>query len=435
MHGRDDTRISSPERAMTGPRPDLETALAPDFEILRSIGRGATGTVWLARDVRLRRLVAVKVPRPELGRDPLVRARFSREARAAARLRHPAIATIHSIGHLPDETPYLVMEYIEGRSLADVLRAEGPFASDLAIKVLTQAAEALAEAHEHGVVHRDIRPGNVLWIAAAERAVLTDFGTAGILDSGAEVITRLTRPGELLGDPAYRSPEQLMGDPLTPAADIYGWGLLAFEILTGQRPYVAESPEAMAAAHLRQAPRSLLDARPDADPHMAELIERCLAKESRHRPSAITLCRSLASLPSTPHEPGRVPGGGLLPVPVHGLPALAAFLAELRRRRVYNVALVYAGVIFVILQGAGLILPALPLPGWTYTLVVALTLAGFPVALVLAWVYDLTDAGIQRTENTPTPGPGHLRWVLPGLGLLLSLALAIIIGWWVLSGG
>jgi eukaryotic-like serine/threonine-protein kinase len=412
----------------------LNEALGPEFEVLRRLGEGATGTVWLARETALRRLVAIKIPLSELGLDPQVRARFEREARAAARLRHSAIAAIHRIARLPDGTPYLVMEHIDGPGLDDVLEAEGPFPADRALAVLGQTAAALAEAHAHGVLHRDVRPGNVLWVSATERAVLTDFGTAGILESGAEVVTRLTRPGELLGDPAYRSPEQLLGEPLTPASDIYGWGLLAFEVVSGQRPYLADTDQEMASAHLRQPPRSLRDASPEADPRLARLIEQCLAKEPRHRPSAESVARSLADLSRAPEVPPRRSSTGLLTGPVEGLPAVGAFLAELRRRRVYNVALGYGAIAFILLQGAELVLPELPLPPWTYTLVVAVTLAGFPVALVLAWVYDLTDAGIQRTAATALPGPRFVRWLLPSLGLLLSLALAVAIGWWVLAG-
>jgi eukaryotic-like serine/threonine-protein kinase len=422
------------EAAMTDASAAFAAGLAPEFEVLRPLGKGATGSVYLARETALRRLVAIKVPLPELARDPEVRRRFEREARAAARLRHPGIAAIHRIARLPDDTPYLVMEYVDGQTLDDVRRGDGPLEATLALAALIQVAEALAVAHAHGVIHRDVRPGNVIWVADEERAVLTDFGIAGILDSGTEVITRLTRPGVVLGDPAYRSPEQLLGEPLTPAADIYGWGLLAFELLTGQRPFIANTPEAVASAHLRQPPRSLLDARAEADPRMAELIEHCLAKSPRHRPSAAALARSLGQLRADQNRPApRRAGAGMLP----GLTeprVLAGFLGELRRRRVYNVAIGYAAIAFVLLQAAGLVIPALPLPEPAYPLVVALTLAGFPVALVLAWMYDLTGAGIRRTEAAQTPGPAFLRWLLPTIGLLVSLLLAALIGWWVLGG-
>jgi predicted Ser/Thr protein kinase len=417
--------------------PVLEAALAPEFEILRPLGSGGTGTVYLARETELRRLVAIKVPHPDLAQDPLVRGRFEREARAAARLRHPGIVAVHRIARLPDGTPYLVMEYIEGRTLDDALRADGPLPPEDALELLTRVAEALAEAHRHGVIHRDVRPGNILCAAEPAGAVLTDFGIAGILESGSEVVTRLTRPGERLGDAAYRSPEQLLGEPITPAADVYGWGLVAFEALTGQRPFTGATPEVVGALRLRQPPRSLADVDPDVDPRLSDLIARCLARDPRHRPTAETLAPKLARTRDSPTGDGagvtaRV-GGSLLPT-VEQMPALAPFLEELRRRRVFNVAIGYAAIAFVLLQGAELILPALPVHPLAYPLVVAITLAGFPVAMVLAWMFDLTDAGLRRTRSAPATGPAFVRWFLPTLGLLLSLLLAVIIGWWVLGG-
>ncbi len=418
----------------------LAVALAPEFEILRPIGQGSTANVYLARETELRRLVAIKVPLPILARDPVVRARFEREARAAARLRHPGIGAIHRIARLPDETPYLVMEYLEGSTLDDILQAEGSLPPTHALRLLRQVADALAEAHRHGVIHRDLRPGNVFRVADGDRAVLTDFGLAGILETGAEVVTRLTQPGEVLGDDAYRSPEQLLGEPLSPAADIYAWGLLAFETLTLQRPF-DDSGRSIGNAHLRRPPRNLRDLDPDADPRLARIIAACLAKDPRHRPSARALVRSLARLRKRRAarrdaarfaDAGPGPTSGAISTAAENLPGLAGFLAELRRRRVFNVAIGYAALAYVLLQGAGLILPALPLPPWAYPLVVAITLAGFPVAMVLTWMYDLTNAGIQRAEAAP-PAAGPLRWVLPSIGLLLSLILAGIIGWWVLG--
>jgi serine/threonine protein kinase len=418
---------------MTGP-PTLETALAPEFEILRPLGQGSTGTVYLARETELRRLVAIKVPHPDLGQDPQVRGRFEREARAAARLRHPGIAAVHRIARLPDGTPFLVMDYIDGRTLDDVLRAEGPLGMADALALLTRVADALAEAHANGVIHRDVRPGNILCTVEPGSAVLTDFGIAGILESGSEVVTRLTRPGERLGDAAYRSPEQLLGDTITPASDIYGWGLVAFEVLTGQKPFSGPTPEVTGAIRLRQPPRSLADIDPGADPRLVDLINRCLAREPGHRPTATALVRKLSRLRSRrgAEVAGR-PGMSLLPN-MDRMPTLGPFLSELRRRRVFNVALGYAAVAFVLLQGAELILPALPVHPLAYPLVVAVTLAGFPIAMVIAWMYDLTEAGLRRTASVPASGPAYVRWLLPALGLVVSLLLAVVIGWWVLGG-
>jgi hypothetical protein len=417
---------------------DLARSLSPEFEILRPLGEGGTGRVYLAKEVELRRLVAIKVPRPTLAGDAVVRGRFEREARAAARLRHPSAAAVHRIGRLPDGIPYLVLEYLDGRTLNEVLQAEGPLPEPLALELLTQVAGALEEAHAQGVIHRDVRPSNLFWLARSKRAVLTDFGIAGILETGSEVVTRLTRPGEALGSPVYRSPEHLLGEPLTPAADIYGFGLVAYEALTGQRPYLVEQPErheALAAAHLRQPPRDLRDLLPEASPSLADLLVRCLAKEPRLRPSASGVLRELSRIRSegeAEERPGTLPSGIMGGV-FEGFPAVAEFLAELKRRRVFNVAVAYAAVGFLLLQGAGMVLPVLPLPPWSYEGLVAVVLAGFPVALVLGWMYDLTFRGIQRAEPAWLSGPPILRWLLPAAGLALSLAVAGLIGWWVLG--
>jgi serine/threonine protein kinase len=413
----------------------LDSALAPEFEILRMLGKGSTSAAYLAREPGLRRLVTIKVPRSVLAADPIVRQRFEREARAAARVRHPSAAAVHRIGHLRDGTPFLVFEYIDGRTLDDVLRADGPLPLPIALLVLEQVAAALGEAHGRGVIHRDVRPNNVFWVASEERAVLSDFGLAGILETGAEVVTRLTRPGEALGDPAYRSPEQLLGERLTPAADIYAFALLAYELLTLERPYRAASPETLATAHLRQPPRNLRELLPDAPPQLADLLCRCLSKDPHHRPDAASVLRSLESL----HEDGDTGRPPLTSSPVtqalEGFPSVAAFLAELKQRRVYNVGFAYIAVSFIVLQGAELVLPSLPLASWVYNLFVAVTLAGFPVAVTLAWMYDLTATGIRRAGAPRLGGPRYLRWLLPALGLTLSLAVAVVIGVWVLRGG
>ncbi len=421
---------------MTPPGKDVSTelaaALAPEFEILRHLGTGSMGTVYLARESELRRLVAIKVPRDELANDPRIRNRLEREAMAAARVRHDAAAAVHRIGKLPDGRPFLVLEYVDGRKLAALLRAEGAFAEPDALTLLRQVAEALAAAHEAGVVHRDVSPDNVFWQAERRQAVLTDFGIAGILESGSEVITRLTRPGEALGDPAYRSPEQLMGEPVTWAADIYGLALTGYELLAGEGPYPGRTPQEIAAAHVRQPPRDLRDLAPGVDPRLAALLRRCLAKDPDHRPTALAVARELRELESGAGGPPPPPGS--VQWAVAGVPVLSRFLAELRRRRVFNVALAYGVILFVVLQGADLVLPALPLPAWSYTVLVAAGLAGFPLAMMLAWTFDLTSSGIRRTAATEFEGPRYLRWILPGAVVAISLVLAGAIGWWVLGG-
>jgi serine/threonine protein kinase len=416
---------------------DIEAALAPEFEVLRPLGEGTVGSVYLAREVALQRLVAVKVPRKELASDEMVRRRFEREARAAARLSHPNVAAVYRVGRLPDGTPYLVMEYLDGRTLAESLAAGGALDQDPAIHVLHQVADALACAHAENVIHRDVRPDNVIWNPDPGRAVLTDFGIAGILETGSEVITRITRAGEVLGDPPYASPEQLMGEHVTAAADIYSLAVLGYEILTLQRPYRATSLRELTAAHLRQPPRELSELLPDVDRDLDALLRRCLNKEPRHRPRAAEVARQLAQIEAAragtgPGKSGES-GSDLVDAALENFPALHGFVRELIRRRVVGVAVIYLAAAFVLLQGAQAILPELPVSDWAYRALVALTLAGFPLTLVLSWVFDVTSTGIHRTAATAAPAGARYRMLfLKLLGLTLSFILSGLIGWWVL---
>lgn len=416
----------------------LGAALAPEFEVLRPVGRGTTATVYLARETALRRLVAVKVPRPELAEDERVRRRFEREATAAARVRHPSAVAIHRIGRLPDGTPFLVMDYLEGRTLEEVLHGEGALPQPVAARLLAQLASALAAATERGVIHRDVRAANVILTDHDERAVLTDFGIAGILESGGEAVTRLTRMGETLGSREHMSPEQLLGEPLTAATDVYGLGLLGYEMLTRRQPYDAETPVALAAAHLHEAPRPLTELLPDADAQLAETLGRCLARTPQHRPRAASVAQAMGSIArggagSGTDGAGEPHAGGPVASAVARFPAFATFLRELRRRHVYNVAVVYVAAAFLGLQVAELIVPVLPAADRVYAIVVTVVVAGFPLTLVLAWLYDITGSGIRRTQATSTSGSRWVRILLPVIGLVVSLVLAGLIGWLILG--
>lgn len=411
----------------------LRQAIAADYELLRPLGEGSMGRVFLAREPELRRLVAIKVPLDALAHDAVVRRRFEREARAAARVQHPSAIAIHRVGRMADDIPFIVMEYVQGRTVADLLQAEGPLPAGFALNILTQVADALAAAHAHGIVHRDVRPGNVLWEPHTRRAVLSDFGIAGILETGAEVITRLTGEGQVLGDPSHMSPEQLTGAPATEASDVYSCGILAFELLTGRQPFRGEGAGELARAHIQQAPRDLLDMLEGADPRLAQVLAHCIAAEPRHRPSAASLARHLREI-SAAGAPGarsdNMVGGAL-----SGFPGLAAFLEELRRRRVVSAAILYLGAMFVLLQGAQLVIPALPAPAWLYPALVCIGIAAFPAILVLGWIYDITATGLRRTDDAGVPtGPHRGRLLmLQALGLVLALALAAAFGYWLLK--
>jgi len=393
--------------------------------------------VYLARETALTRMVAIKVMKAQLAGDETARKRFAREARSAAKIHHNNVATVHRVGALKDETPFFVMEHVEGRNLDDALQAEGAMDVEQACHVLSQVASALAAAHENGIVHRDVRPANVVRERDSDRVVLTDFGIAGILDTGADNVTRLTQQGQLLGDPRYMSPEQLLGEPLTDESDVYSLGILAYEVLTLEHAYPATSKVQIATAHLEKEPIPLRQLRPDADPRLEELLTRCLAKKPMHRPRASEVARSLEQLlekaPAEDRSGSRSSGDDVLPTAVQNIPGLQRFLGELRRRHVYNVAVFYVLVAGGVLGAADLTLDALPVPENTLQILVALALGGLPVALVIAWMFDITSKGVRRTESVVPKGARAKMLALQFTFLGFALLFAALIGWWILS--
>jgi predicted Ser/Thr protein kinase len=405
----------------------LRAELAPEFEILRRLGQGSMSRVFVARETGLGRLVAVKVLSPQLNLDEVARKRFEREGRSAAKISHRNVTSMYRVGSLTDGTPFLVMEYVEGRNLSDLLQATGPMDVERARHVLEQVAEALKAAHEKGIVHRDLKGANVIQEEGTDRVVLTDFGVAGVLESGSANVTRLTQQGQVLGDPRFMAPEQLLGEPTVPESDIYSLGVLGYHLLTGDGPYEAKSQAQLLTAHIQQEPRPLASLRAGVPQYLQDLLTHCLNKQPTHRPRAADVIRILQR-----GEAGAGEAGGVPPGP---LPGVRGFLAELKRRHVYNVGAAYIVGSFLVLEGAGNILPTLPLPEGTYTVLVAVVLAMFPVVLVLSWMYDITSSGIRRTaQSDPSHGRGPMR-VMQAAGLLLSLAMAALIGWWVLRGG
>jgi serine/threonine-protein kinase len=296
----------------------LQAELDSEFQIVRLVGDGSVAQVYLARERALQRLVAIKFMKPELAEDETARKRFEREGRSAAKIHHHNVATVHRVGSLEDETPFIIMEYIEGRNLADELQAEGAMTIEQACHTLSQVASALAAAHEKGIVHRDVKPDNVVRQRDSDRVVLTDFGIAGILETGTETDTRLTQQGQLLGDPRYMSPEQLLGEPLTDASDVYSLGVMGYELLTLKPPYEGKTSVQLVTAHLKKEPIPLTHLRPDADPSLAELLERCLSKNPRHRPRASDVAKALEQVTEEPPPPPppRTGSVGLLQRPV-----------------------------------------------------------------------------------------------------------------------
>jgi eukaryotic-like serine/threonine-protein kinase len=238
------------------------------------IARGGSADVWRGRDEELDRPVAVKLLHPHLVPDERARLRLAAEGRLAASLDHPAIVKMYDV--LTDgDMPALIMELIEGESLNVRLARDGALPPRAAAGIGAEVAEALAEAHRHGIIHRDVKPSNVL-LDVAGHAHLADFGIAHSLEPGAE---RLTQTGMMVGTPAYLSPEQLAGTEVGPRTDIFGLGSVLFEMLTGRPPFAAMAPLLLAEAHAAGPP-----AMPGIDPELVQLTRACLSNVPSERP-------------------------------------------------------------------------------------------------------------------------------------------------------
>jgi len=269
------------------PAPALAHALSGEFRLLREIGRGGMGVVYLADDTQLQRRVAIKTLPPHLALDPAVRERFLREARTAAALSHPNIVPIYSAAERAGVV-YFTMGYVHGESLAERLQREGPLDVVGAVAVIRQLALALDAAHAQGVVHRDIKAENVL-LDMAGRAVVTDFGIARVSEA-----QPLTATGTVLGTVQYMSPELVTGEALDGRSDLYALGVLLFRMLTGRFPFERNSASAVLVAHVNSAPPRLHEYRPDAPDALDVLVAALLEKRPDDRvPSARALLHEL----------------------------------------------------------------------------------------------------------------------------------------------
>jgi serine/threonine-protein kinase len=261
----------------------LRQALAGRFDVVRELGAGGMGQVLLGRDVALDRPVAIKVIAPDLASSPASRQRFLREARTVARLRHPNIVTVYTAGEA-DNLLYFVMEYVEGESLRQMLDRDGRVEGqriERAISLLADLARALGYAHAQGVVHRDVKPENVLLDAATGRAMLTDFGVARAFASGTDSDgdSAVTRTGFVVGSPRYMSPEQAIGErELDGRSDIYSLGLVGYEMFAGSAPFTGSSPMQVLTKQLTEPPTPLAQQRPDLPAEITCTIDRALAK-------------------------------------------------------------------------------------------------------------------------------------------------------------
>ncbi len=336
-------------------------------------------TVYLAREKALGRLVAVKVLLPGRAQDETARKRFEREAKAAATLTHPNVVQVFRFGRLADGTPFLVMRFVKGRTLEERLAAEGRLSTGTARTVLLGVASALAAAHAQGIVHRDVRPANVLWDDDAQQALLTDFGIAAILATGGEEVTKLTMTGQMIGDPRYMSPEQLMDRDLTELADMYAFGILGYELLTGEGPYKARTNADQITAHLSGEARDLRLLCPDVDGPLAELLKRCLNREPKHRPSAERAFATLSGQSASAAGDG-VPG-----------------LDQLIKRRVPQFVLGAGGAAAGLLAFVSMLVQMETLGQVWWDLSLPLAGSGFAAASVVAWFHG--ERGRQEASK------------------------------------
>jgi eukaryotic-like serine/threonine-protein kinase len=306
------------------------------------LATGGMGEVWAAHDLLLDRAVAVKVLGEALAGDGRAAERLRREARAAGRLEHPNIARVLDLGE-HDGRPYLAMELLEGESLAARIDRDGPMPPDEAARVVAAVADALEAAHAAGVVHRDVKPGNVFLTTTGEIKVL-DFGIAWCAHDAA-----LTT-GELLGTAAYLAPERVLGLRATPAADIYALGVVLYELLAGHRPFEASSEVELAMAHVNATPPPLGEVAPAAPPSLIAACHQAMAKDPSARPPSAAafanLVRAPGPGPATTH-PFRVAAASVPGATLAG-PAPPLRSGLLRPRRLL-VALLLAGALLAAL--------------------------------------------------------------------------------------
>jgi serine/threonine protein kinase len=265
---------------------DVPQVIANRFRVECEIGRGGMGTVYRATHLGLDRPVAVKVLKKEIAADPEVAERFMREARTMAKLRHPRAAMIFDAGKLPDGRPFIVMEHVEGSTLADVLARDGRFAPERAVRVAAEICDVLTEAHRLGIVHRDLKPSNIM---LNERGVcVLDFGIAKVLANSADATKThaTTESGLIIGTPRYMSPEQCTGQPVGVASDLYSVGVLVYEMLAGAPPFTDQLQSAVLVKQATTPPPPLVSRRADVPRRLALVVHALLAKSPADRPKS-----------------------------------------------------------------------------------------------------------------------------------------------------
>ncbi|HEU5170107.1 MAG TPA: protein kinase [Gemmatimonadales bacterium] len=396
----------------------LQSLVGGSYRIRRELGGGAMSRVFLAEETRLGRQVVIKLLPPEMGAGVNVE-RFEREIQFAARLQHPHIVPLLTAGAEGDLL-YYVMPFIQGESLRVKLAREGELPVTEAVRILREVVDALAYAHRNGVVHRDIKPDNIL--VADGHAVVTDFGVAKAVSASSG--GSLTSLGVALGTPAYMAPEQAAADPhVDHRADIYAVGVLGYEMLCGRPPFVEPTPQALLAAHITRPPEPVTRFRPSVSPQLEGLIARCLAKRAADRwQTAAELVQQLESMTT--------PSAGTAPIGTQPVVS-SGTEAAIRRAHPARVALLFAAASALVLAIVSFLMYRLGLPDWVLWGAGVLLLIGLPIMLLTS-LHERRRA-IARTTAVITPQPtGLARWftwrkALLGGGLAFA-ALAAVAG-------
>jgi eukaryotic-like serine/threonine-protein kinase len=404
--------------------------IAGRYELEELVDHGGMSSVYRGHDRMLERKVALKVLHPHFLDDPEYVERFRREARAVAQLSHPHIVTVIDRGS-SDGSQFIVFEFVDGENLKQLIERTGPLPIDRAVELGIEIADALAFAHAHDLVHRDVKPQNVL-VDTTGSAKVTDFGIARSLD----VERGVTQTGTVLGTSNYLSPEQASGAPVTPASDIYSLGVVMYEVLTGEVPFRGDNLVVVAMKHVTEHPPSLLDQRPDVPPRLAHAVERALEKEPDDRfPSMDAFANELRRCQE---ELGVFDADRTM---IRGMPAVAApqpvRRARSRRRSVGHMPmlLALAGVALLAVVVGVIALGGSPI-GRHHK-----TGGGAPVAVSLNGVGNYDPAGNPDTHadtaRAATDGNPATDWytqtyaspqfgnLKPGLGLVVQASKAV----------